>query len=214
MTQEGIRRLRTPALKMAFCVFLAAILISLFRWTLVEYITPFIEPIFEITIGLLFLVSLIWSVVHLTRAWRQGAGLALSPLVINLITVLVVAFVPFTLLTTQLNFRMHYGDRMAAVSSVLDGRYENLVRNRGGRGDLITLPPQLSYLSSGGGDIMRWHRPNATLIFFFDYRGILDSFSGFVYSTDDSPPRDGDFGGRFVEIERLRQNWFWATSRN
>ena len=214
MTQAGNRQPRTLALAIALCVFIAAIFISLFRWTLVEYLTPFIEPYVEMTIGLLFCVSLAWSTVHLIRAWKHGARSALSPLVTNLVTVIMVTLVPFSFLTMQFDFRTHYRARMTVVSGVLDGSYENLVQNKGGRGDLIALPTHLSYLSSGGGDIIRWHRQNATLIFFFDYRGILDSFSGFVYSSDDSPPREGDFGGRFEEIERLRQNWFWATSRN
>src|ERR1700730_3131945 len=87
-------------------------------------------------------------------------------------------------------------------------------RTEAAEATLLTCPPHSPICQAGGGDIVRLRRQNATLIFFFDYRGILDSFSGFVYSTDDSAPRDGDFGGRFVEIERLRQNWFWATSRN
>jgi hypothetical protein len=213
MTEEGKPRFRTPALTMAFCLFLAALLVSLFRWTLVEYLTPFIQPLLEMGIGLVFLASLVWSIVYLIRSRKQNPKRASLPLAVNVLTAVIVTFVPFSLLTTELDFRAHYQARMAVVSSVLDGRYENLVQDRGGRGDFIALPSQLSYLSSGG-DIVRLRRQNATLIFFYDYRGILDSFSGFVYSTDDSPPRDGDFGGRFAEIERLRQNWFWATSRN
>jgi len=206
--------LRTPALTTAICLFIAAILISLFRWTLVEYLTPLIEPILEIAISVLLLASLVWSVVHFIRARKQSLKVALFPLAVNALTIAIVTFVPFSLLTTELDFRAHYQARMAVVSSVLDGRYENLVQSRGGRGDFIALPGQLSYLSSGGGDIIRLRRQNATLIFFFDFRGILDSFSGFVYSTDDSPPRDGDFGGRFAKVDRLRPNWFWATSTN
>ncbi len=213
MTEDVKPRLRTPVLTMTLCVFLAALFVSLFRWTLVEYLTPFIEPILEIAIGVLLLASLVWSVVHFIRARKQSPKVALFPLSVNVLTMAIVTFVPFSLLTTELDFRAHYRARMAVVSSVLDGRYENLVQSGGGRCDFIALPTQLSYLSSGG-DIIRLRRQNATLIFFYDYRGILDSFSGFIYSTDDSPPRNGDFGGRFVEAERLRQNWFWATSRN
>jgi hypothetical protein len=211
---EGKPSLRSSALTTAICLFIAAILISLFRWTLVEYLTPLIEPILEIAIGVLLLASLAWSVAHFIRARKQSPKVALFPLAVNALTIAIVIFVPFSLLTTELDFRAHYQARMAVVSGVLDGRYENLVQNRGGGGDFIALPGQLAYLSGGGGNIIRLRRQNATLIFFFDFLGILDGFSGFVYSTDDSPPRDGDFGGRFVEIERLRQNWFWATSRN
>ena len=214
MIEEIRPRLRTPALTMAFCVFLLVLFVGLFRWTLVEYLTPFIEPVLELAIGVLLLASLVWSVVHFIRTRKQTPKVGLPPLAVNALTIAIVTFVPFSLLTTGLDFRAHYRARMAVVSSVLDGRYENLVQSRGGRGDFIALPGQLSYLSSGGGDIIRLRRQNASLIFFFDFRGILDSFSGFVYSTDDSPPRDGDFGGRFAEVARLRPNWFWATSRN
>jgi hypothetical protein len=44
-------------------------------------------------------------------------------------------------------------------------------------------------------------RDGQTLIFFFDFRGILDSFSGFVCSTGNTKPQSGDFGGQFIEIE-------------
>jgi hypothetical protein len=122
--------------------------------------------------------------------------------------------VPFTALTTDLDFRFHYAARTAVVNDVLAGKYDNHIENSGTRGDLIVLPASLSYLSSGGGEIVRFHHQDCTLILFFSYRGILDSFSGFVYSTDNVPPKNGDFGGQFVEIIPLRKNWFWATSRN
>jgi hypothetical protein len=213
MTDKVKPRLRTPALTVALSVFLVALFVSLFRWTLVEYLTPFIEPLLEMGIGIFFLVSLVWSVVQFIRIRKQNPSIAVPPIGVNVLTAIIVTFVPFSLLTTQLNFRAHYRDRMAVVSNVLDGEYGNLVQSSG-RGDFIALPSKLSYLSSGGGEIVRLRRQNGTLVFFYDYRGILDSFSGFVYSTDDSAPKDGDFGGRFAEIERLRENWFWATSRN
>ena len=55
-------------------------------------------------------------------------------------------------------------------------------RQSGGRGDFVKLPPGRSYLSTGG-DITRLRRGNAELIFLFDFRGILSSLAGFVYST-------------------------------
>jgi len=61
---------------------------------------------------------------------------------------------------------------------------------------------------------MVYRRDGQTLIFFFDFRGILDSFSGFVYSTGNIKPQSGDFGGEFVEIEELRSGWYWASSAN
>ncbi len=57
----------------------------------------------------------------------------------------------------------------------------------------------------GGGCVPIW-------LVFFTYRGILDSFSGFMYRSDDTSPGDGDFAGEFYETERLRKNWFWAAA--
>jgi hypothetical protein len=208
------RKITSQALTAAVCASCAIILVSMFRWTLVEYLTPFLEPFLEMAIGVFFVIALIWSIAHSIRAWKHGTGAALLPVLVCLLTATVAIFVPFTALTTDVDFRVHYAARTAVVGAVLAGKYDNHIENSGGRGDLIALPGSLSYLSSGGGEIMRFHHQDRTLIFFFSYRGILDSFSGFVYSTDNMPPANGDFGGQFVEIAPLGKNWFWAVSRN
>ena len=212
--QREKRRITSRALTMAVCAFGAVTLVSVFRWTLVEYLTPFLEPLIEMGIGVFLVIALIWSIVHSVKTWKHGATAALLPVLICLLTATVAIFVPFTALTTDLDFRVHYAARMAVVDDVLAGKYDNHTESGGSRGDLIALPASLSYLSSGGGEIVRFHHQDRTLIFFFSYRGILDSFSGFVYSSDSSPPTNGDFGGQFVEIIPLRKNWFWAASRN
>jgi hypothetical protein len=210
---DKTRQVSMRASALALVLFAIVILISLFRWTLVEVLSPFIEPILEIAVGLAFAASLIWSAVHFFRTRKQNSANALLPIAVNITTLLIVVFVPFTRLTNQLNFRWHYAARMAVVSNVLNGLYEGAAQKGGGRGDLIAIPAEFPYLSNDG-EILRLHRNDTTLIFFFDFRGILDSFAGFVYSSDDTPPRQGDFGGRFRDVERLRPNWFWATSTN
>jgi hypothetical protein len=208
------RRITSRALTMAVCAFGVVTLLGVFRWTLVEYFTPFLEPLIEVGVGVFFVVALVWSIVHSVRAWKHGPTAALLPALVCLLTAAVAIFVPFTALTIDLDFRVHYAARMAVVDDVLAGKYDNHTEGGGSRGDLIALPSSLSSLSSGGGQIVRFHHQDRTLIFFFSYRGILDSFSGFVYSSDNRPPTNGDFGGQFVEIIPLRKDWFWAASRN
>jgi hypothetical protein len=203
----------SKALLVASCASGVVLFVSIFRWTLVEYLTPFLEPLFEMVVGAFFLAALIWSLVHLISAWRRGPVMSALPVLICLGTATIAVFVPFTALTTDFDLRFHYAARQAVVNDVLAGSYENRIESSGGRGDLIALPAHLSYLSSGGGEIVRQRR-DRTLILFFSFRGVLDSFSGFVYSSDDMPPKNDDFGGRFVEVSRLRKNWFWAASRN
>jgi hypothetical protein len=205
---------RSRALFVALWSLGAAIALGLFRWTLVEYFTVFLEPLVEVAVGIFCLVSLIWSVVHLLRKRRDGLTSAALPLAVNVATALITFLVPFTAITISLDFRMHLTARTEVAQDVLAGKYEDRVRSAGDREDLISLPGHPFYLSSGGGEIVRLRRESDTLILFFSFRGILSSFSGFVYSTDDLPPKNEDFGGSFVEIDRLRKNWFWVSSRN
>jgi hypothetical protein len=83
----------------------------------------------------------------------------------------------------------------------------------GGRGDLVHLAGSEHRLSDDG-DVMVWHTPQKQMVFFFTFRGILDSFSGFVYSANDTPPAREEFGGEWIEVEHLRKNWYWAASGN
>jgi hypothetical protein len=164
-------------------------------------------------VGVAFLGSSTWSIAHLISK-RKQVPKALGPLFVNIATLTIVLLVPFNAVTTNLDFRLHFAGRMAVVNDVLAGKYDNQLKGDGATWDLINLPSDLSYLSRGGGLIIRQRRSNRTLILFFDYQGILSSFAGFVYSSDDAPPANGDFGGNFFEVERLRKNWFWASSRN
>ena len=188
--------------------------VSIFRVTLIEGLTPFMEPILEFILGVAFLLVLLWSVIHfIWRAKTLGAKQAAIPLLVNIAILLIVLFVPFVQITTGLNFRWNYRKRVEVVDAVVHGKMNQFITSSGGRGDFIHLPSSYRGLSDGG-DIMVYRRDGQTLIFFFDFRGILDSFSGFVYSTDDATPKSGDFGGRFIEIEHLRPNWYWASSAN
>jgi len=48
-------------------------------------------------------------------------------------------------------------------------------------------------------------------VLFFRYKGVLDNFSGYMYRSDDSPPRN-EFGGDYFEVIRLRPHWYWIAS--
>lgn len=73
---------------------------------------------------------------------------------------------------------------------------------------LILLPEEYRNLSKGGGEII----VEDGRVFFFTFRGILDNFSGFVYSPTDANPRQGDFGGDVKEIVKLEKHWYFVGS--
>jgi hypothetical protein len=162
---------------------------------------------------IIFLGIFVWSIVYLVRARKRiETKQASAPLGINVCVLILVLAVPFTKITTKLDFRMNHAKRMQVVSAVLNGDMDKYVTQKGGRGDLIHLPKEFGGLSKGGDDIMVFKRDGHVLVFFFTYRGILDNFSGFIYSNDNAKPENDDFGGEFIELEQIEPNWYWAAS--
>jgi hypothetical protein len=51
-----------------------------------------------------------------------------------------------------------------------------------------------------------------TIFTFFTYRGILDNFSGFVYTPNDQTPSKNAFEGDFKKIEKMDKNWYFIGS--
>lgn len=142
----------------------------------------------------------------MVKDWRM-----LRPLGINISCLLIVLFVPFTAIAIDLDFRINYEKRAQVVSMVESGKLQpNINYNR----SLILLPARYRGLSNGGGEIVVERAGNATEILFYSFRGVLGNFSGFVYRTDDRAPTRGDLGGNFVEIEKLREKWYWVAARN
>ena len=212
-TLELSSKRTAPVLITTVIVGTTLLLLNIFRWTLVEWLTPFIEPLLELIVSAAFFGVTVWALVYFIRKRRsKGALRSVTPLAINLLVLAIVIFVPFTRIAIMLDFRWRLEKRTEVVNAVMDGKMD--IAQRGGRGDLIRLPVKYQGLSADGDEIMMTKRDQHVFIFFFSYRGILDSFSGFVYSTDNAKPENGDFGGNFIEVEQLRPNWYWAASRN
>lgn len=203
-----------PVLVVSISLGSVLLAVSIFRWTLVVWLTVFFEPYFERALGWALLAVSLWSLIHLVmQVKKRGVVRAATPLLVNIVVLLMVFFVPIDAITAAVDFRWNYHKRMDVVSDVLDGKLASFVSGTTGRGDIVHLPAPYQGLSVGG-NIMTFRRDGQTLIFFFDFQGVLDSFSGFVYSTGDTKPKSGDFGGEFVEIRQLRPNWWWASSTN
>jgi hypothetical protein len=183
------------------------LLVRIFQLAFVNMLTVFLEPALELVLRGASLLVLIWSLAHfIRRAKTLGIFRSATPLLINLVVMSIIWLVPISELTTELNFRWNYNRRMQVVSEVLGGKF--------GSSDLIHLPDSYPALSDGD-DVMVSRRANGqTVIFFFTFRGILNSFAGFVYCTGAAHPENDDFGANFFEIDQLGPNRYWASSRN
>lgn len=188
----------------------AGLTVCVFRWQLVSILTVFIEPLVEIAVFGVFGIALVWAVIHAIVPFRGFRANRFSPFLLGLAASAVFLFVPFNRVELKVDFAVNLHNRTLVAQRILASKSPD-ESMQGGRGDFVQLTGSESGLSDGGG-VMVWHTAQKQMVFFFTFRGILDSFSGFVYSTNDLPPEKEEFGGEWVEVTHLRKNWYWAAS--
>lgn len=184
------------------------ILLQICRWSLVDLLTPFIEPFVEIIVWGFFCIILISSLGVGAFRFKKEKQKAFVPFIINLITILVVIFVPFTRLTTTFDFWFHIRARENIIEMI---QHKELVPNVSYNEELIVLPKKYSALSKGGGEVLVQTSTSTLHVFFFTFRGVVDNFSGFIYRSDDAYPSEGDFGCEYMNVLKMKNYWYWVS---
>jgi hypothetical protein len=174
-----------------------------FEWKIVEVLTPFLTPLIWLLVFGFFFVITVLSLTNLfkNKVWK--------PLAIQTVTILLWLFFPFTQIVLNIDFTMNKAEREEVVAIVNSGALKPNVSHND---SLILLPEKYDHLSKGGGEVVVEKNGDSYTILFFTFRGILDSFSGFVYSPNDQRPSKNGFDGDYKEIERLDKNWYWVAS--
>ncbi|KKZ97726.1 MULTISPECIES: hypothetical protein [Bacillus] len=179
------------------------IIYNLTKWYLVQLVTPFFMPFVSIAIYGSFFIIFIIGIINFIKCknWK--------PLVIQLIIIIICIYVPFVKIYMKLDFIIYKEDRKQVIELI---EQKKLIPNVDYNSKMIHLPKQFVSTSKNGGDILVQEKENSTLIFFYTYRGILDNFSGFIYSFNDIKPIKSDFNSDFKEIIKVEKNWYYVTS--
>ncbi|CAI8949830.1 Membrane spanning protein [Bacillus sp. IT-79MI2] len=182
---------------------LVLIFYQFLKWYLVEFLTPFAMPFLSIAIHGSFFIILILSIIHLLKYknWK--------PLIIQLIIIIICTYVPFTKIYLKLDFITYKKERKQVIELI---EHKELTPNVDYNNKMIHLPKQFTSTSKNGGDVLIQQNENGTSVFFFTYRGILDNFSGFIYTPNDIKPSKSDFNSEFKEITKMEKNWYYVTS--
>ncbi|OIJ22307.1 hypothetical protein BKP45_06620 [Anaerobacillus alkalidiazotrophicus] len=194
---------RNRLLFLALASSVLVILIAFFQWNLIDIITEFLMiPIWLVVFGF-FIVITIMTVMNLfkNKDWK--------PLAIQLITIIIWLFFPFTEVMLDLDFKMNKLEREEVVELVINGTLKPNVPNNP---SAILLPEKYEKLSKGGGQIFIEKKNKQYSVLFFTHRGVLDGFSGFIYSPEDRKPNQDDFNGDIKEIKKLDKNWYFVVS--
>lgn len=160
--------------------------------------------------GLIFLIFLVgagFALVSAIKGLLKKDWQKLLPLGIYVVSFLLFVFVPWTGIWLDLNYKLHERQRQDIVETVLSGElkpnvsYNNVV---------VELPDDLRSSSKTGRLFVRTDGAT-TEILFFTFAGILDNYSGFIYTTSSSTPTlliDDDV----FDVQKIEEHWYWISS--
>ncbi|WP_138416636.1 hypothetical protein [Aquibacillus sediminis] len=173
-----------------------------FEWQLVGLFTVFFLPVIWLVFYGFFIVAGVLSIVQWVRKkdWK--------PVTVIAVTTLLVFLIPFHQLAIQTDFYWNKQKRLEVIEQIDN---QTLEPNVSHNDTLIELPTKYRSLSSGG-DVVLEKQSDRLSVLFFTSRGVLDNFSGFVYSENGEEPDRRDFGGDFKEIVPMGEKWFFVSS--
>lgn len=192
-----------PILFFSYFAGIYLLVITYFQWELIDKLTPFLMPAVYLTMIGLMAGAVIPSLIVLFTNWKTMRWRALHPLAVVGIAILIWIVVPMTNLYLDVNWmlKQHKYDTVAAL--IEKGE---LVPDSQGH---LTLPEEYKSLSIGGGEVIVEGPKDSQTILFFSFRGILDNYSGYVYTVKDTAPQDEDY----FQVIKKKDHWYWVASR-
>jgi len=180
------------------------LVLTALKWSILDRIHLILFLILAGTILLVFVISIIVSLVSLYENRKNGRA-AWVPIAINITGILIVVLIPFNTIWLKFDFSFYKNDRDRVVHEVYAGILQPNV-SKDSR--LIKLGSDYPHVSSSGNEIDVWEKDGKKYIFFYTFRGILEAFSGFVFVPDGGDPSGyGLFDDN--QIWKLDKNWYF-----
>lgn len=173
-------------------------------------VTPFAAPFLWLPVLGVALTAVVSAVVLPFQCWNTHRIRSLLPLVFLLGCFVITRFIDFTALWLAANFKFRKADRAQVVRQIASGELRPNVPHNS---SLVALPGEFASASLGGGEIEVQRDGDKLMILFFTFRGVLDNFAGFVYTSDDSVPKNGDFAGEFIITKKIQDRWYYISAR-
>jgi hypothetical protein len=195
-------------------IFLAAALLVLllvwFQWDAVTVITVFLLPFYWLTVGAIIVGMVVAAIIQAVKR-RNNKPLVrlLAPFVIVAALLFALRYVPFTRFYLEADFALHTAGREEVVRLIENGEID-FDGERSGR---VALPSRYARLSKSG-DVLIYITDSGVNVLFFTFDGVLDNFSGYAYSSEDSESAIRAFvrAGDLREIVKKKEHWYWVSS--
>lgn len=208
MNKEALINLwSNKEVKIAVGVFLGLFAFQLFQWTFVDYLTVFIFPLVKLVVVVVFFIYFIRSIFK--AFGKNRSNITSIVLAINLASVLMFLFFPFTELSLQSDFKLHHAARQEVVEKIKSSELSN---NMDHNKSMIHLSLSDGRLSKGGNDIRFEGEEGNLSVMFYTFRGVIDNFAAIIYKENNIPPTNEDFNcGYLIDSLKFQDNWYWMS---
>ena len=153
------------------------------------------------------MILILVSIAYFFVKRGNGVGFAAFPLFLSLVTLVAAVAIWHFGSSLELGFRWRLRGYTEVVSLVEQGRIQS------DESGYAALPPRYRHLSDGG-RIKVFGRGESVSVLFFNSLGILGEYSGYIYRSDDTPPRNYFESGcdRAWRVKTNVSNWFLCVS--
>lgn len=156
-----------------------------------------------------FIIVFIISVYYVLKDRKNKKYLI--PFIINLITIMIIVFLPLNWMRTYISFEMNLNKFEKIVQMV---EVNELKPNAKKNNSLVNLPREYRHLSVGGGQIIVMNIDDQKVIFFYTFRGIPDGRSGIVYVPENVNFEElhGEIYFELHKKRELKENWYYIKA--
>lgn len=180
------------------------ILANIFSWTPLWAIVEVLTSHDLLNIYLVYGLIMIASILNMFIGIFKRKTEVIFPFLINTLALILLVFNPFNELSLRLDIRKNFEPRSKIVQKIKEGE---LIPDEDGK---IELPFWDRHLSKGGAVFVE--KDGDLKVLFLTFRGILDNFSGLVYTSDDEKPEGDAFGADLGEVIKVKEYWYWIAS--
>ncbi len=186
---------------------LGMIIFFIFRWRVINLVTIFGFLPLATCVGGMFLAASLWAFIYGIYFVREKGIRSLKMFALCVATLFAVLFVRVDYIDLYSDFWIFLYPREIVVQRIESGSFV-------AKDKFIALPWWGRALSCKEGEVEVIKNGKVTKVFFFNFLGVLSSFSGFVYCSDDQPPQSNDFGISQPQFRKMKRNWYLVSSQN
>lgn len=150
------------------------------------------------------IVLFILSVVHIFKSYKKTRVKSFLPLILSVTLIFLVIDRPLSPLFQNVEFSVKLDKREEVARQIINGE----IKPFNDRGDLFIVPEKYNNISiSDGNEVMKMNDK----LFFFTVRGILDNFSGYVYSPSGLEPTHEDVQATIIWMQKMNDHWYYVS---